>query len=102
MFHDSNSESGSDSFLPIFPETRLLYGCLVSLSGDQFDNGFPTFAEFSMFVSHEWYESDVAGCRDMAVFVLFGKFFGLDGKTDVRVDITGDDVLVCNMAKSNA
>ena len=30
-----------------------------------------TFAEFSMFVSHEGYESDVAGCRDMAVFVLF-------------------------------
>ena len=89
MFHDSNSESGSDSFLPIFPETRLLYGCLVNLSGDQFDDVLRAFAEFSMFVSHEGYESDVAGCRDMAVFVLFVKFFGFDGKIDVRVDITG-------------
>ena len=89
MFHDSNSESGSDSFLPIFPETGFLYGCLVNLTGDQFDDVLRTFAEFSMFVSHEGGECDVAGCRDMAVFVLFVKFFGFDAKIDVRVDITG-------------
>ena len=89
MFHDCNSEGGSDSFLPVLPETRLLYGCLVNFSGDQFDDGLRAPAEFSMFVSHEGYEGDVAGCRDMAVFVLFGKFFGFDGKIDVRVDITG-------------
>ena len=89
MFHDSSSEGGSDSFLPIFPETRLLYGCLVNSLGDQFDDGLRTFADISMFVSHEGYESDVAGCRDIAVMVLFGKFFGFDGKIVVRVIITG-------------
>ena len=89
MFYDSNSEGGSDSFLPICPGTRLLYGCLVNLPGDQFDDGLRTYTVFSMSVSHEGYESDVAGCGDMAVFVLFGKFFGFDGKIDVRVDITG-------------
>ena len=89
MFHDSNSESGSDSFLPILPETRFLYGCLVNLTGDQFDDVLRTFAEFSMFVSHEGGEGDVASCRDMVVFVIFVKFFGFDGKIDVRVDITG-------------
>ena len=46
-------------------------------------------SNFFKFVSHEGYESDLAGCRDMAVFVLFVKFFGFDGKIDVRVDITG-------------
>ena len=71
MFYDSNSEGGSDSFLPIFPESRLLYGGLVNFPGDQFDGGLRKFTEFSMFVSHEGYEGDVAGCRDMAVFVLF-------------------------------
>ena len=71
MFHDSNSESGSDSFLPIFPKTRLLYGCLVKLAGDQFDDVVCAFAEFSMFVGHEGYEGDVDGCGDVAVFHLF-------------------------------
>ena len=88
MFHDSNSESGSDSFLPIFPETRLLYGCLVKLTGDQFDDVVCAFAKFSVFVGYEGYEGDVAGCRDVAVFLLFVEFFGLDSKIDVLVDIT--------------
>ena len=89
MFHDSNSKGGSDSFLPVLSETHLLYGCLVNLPGDQFDDGLRTFTELSIFFSHKRYESDVAGCRDMAVFVLFGKFFGFDGKVVVRVIITG-------------
>ena len=46
-------------------------------------------SNFLKFVSHEGYQGYVAGCRDMAVFVLLGKSFGLDGKIDVCVDITG-------------
>ena len=62
---------------------------MVNLTGNQSDDALRAFAEFSMFVSHEGGEGDVAGCRNMAVFVLFVKFFGFDGKIDVRVDITG-------------
>ena len=61
MFHDSNSESGSDSFLPVFPETNLLCGRLIELAGDQFDNAVCAFAESPMFVGHERYEGDAAG-----------------------------------------
>ena len=60
------------------------------MAGDQFDDAVCAFAEFSMFVGHEGYEGDVAGCRDVAVFLLFVEFFGLDGKIDVLVDIIVD------------
>ena len=61
MFHDSSSESRSDSFLPVFPETSLLYVRLVELAGDQFDNAVCAFAESSVFVDYEGYEGDAAG-----------------------------------------
>ena len=61
MFHDSGSEGGSDSFFPVFPETNLLYGRLIELAGDQFDNAVCAFAESPMFVGNEGYEGDAAG-----------------------------------------
>ena len=61
MFHDSDSEGGSDSFFPVFSETNLLYGRLVELAGDQFDNAVCAFAESPMFVGYEGYEGDAAG-----------------------------------------
>ena len=59
MFHDTNPESGSDSLLPVFSAAGLLYGCLVKLLGNQFDDAVGAFAELSMFISYERYECEV-------------------------------------------
>ena len=61
---------------------------MVELAGDQFDDAVCAFSESPMFVGHERYEGDVAGCGDVVVFLLFVKFFGSDGKIGVFVDIT--------------
>mmetsp|Transcript_55475 Transcript_55475/g.75766 ORF Transcript_55475/g.75766 Transcript_55475/m.75766 type:complete len:91 (+) Transcript_55475:186-458(+) len=74
VLHDSNSESGADAFVPVFSEAGLLFGYLVKLSGNQFNDVVGAFAELSMFVSYEGDEFEVADCWDMAVSLLPDSF----------------------------
>lgn len=64
-----------DAFVPVFSEAGLLFGCLVELSGNQFNDVVGAFSELSMFVGYERHEFEAADCFDMYFFFFLASLY---------------------------